>query len=191
MPFPPNQGTPPYRLLSLESLAEKCELIPFAFVRDAIDVWISIGRPGPDGFFGNYLRFVKEIFQKDIPIFKYEDFCTNPESVMKGICKLTGIPFHASFREYHRFRNVNGDVQTVSRGQQKRTITPLPRKIIPKPDILKIDQCRTMVMANEILGYPTSYHGVKREGQMGRLRRVMGNVLMKAGRVLERRDNRL
>ena len=86
MPYENNGWNPPNRLLTLEALEKKCEVIPFAFVRDSIDVWISHGSPAADDFFEQYLRYVETLCAKKIPIFKYEDFCKNPAVILRDLC---------------------------------------------------------------------------------------------------------
>jgi hypothetical protein len=153
----------PNRLLTLEALAGKCELTPFAFVRNAIDVWISLRCPEPQVFFPAYLRYVKAITERELPIFKYEDFCQNPEKVLRGICEVTGLEYTEAYKNYSQFDKVHGDIQILSRGRQQGSIKPLRRKLIAREKIAAVEQCPEMVEANRLLGYPTAYADVLRE----------------------------
>jgi hypothetical protein len=164
LPHRLNAHNPPHRLLTLEALAGRCELLTFAFVRDSIDVWISRGAPDANEFFGHYLKYVKAV--QGLPTFKYEDFCSNPARVIRQICDLTGLEYSESWRDYRSFKTVHGDVQTArpSRGRRQGTIGTLPRKRISRGLIAAVSQCHDMIKANELLGYPTSYHSVPREG---------------------------
>ncbi len=158
-PLPNNNQNPPNKLLALETLTEKCELKPFAFVRNAIDVWIS-RNVSLEEFSGPYLRYVKEILKYEIPILKYEDFCKNPDKTIKSICDYAGLEYSDSYKNYTSFQNVNGDVQVSehSRGIKQKEIKPLPRRRISRKKIKEVECNADMIQANELLGYSTSYH---------------------------------
>ncbi len=159
-----NKWNPPNSLLTLEMLKHKCEVLPFAFIRDAIDVWISRGISIED-FFGPYLRYIKAIREANIPIFKYEDFCRDPDKVMQQICECIHLEYSPSYRKYASFQNVNGDVQVRggSRGAKQRKIALLPRRYISKKKIEQVNRCKKMIEANTLMGYPVSYYAVPRE----------------------------
>src|SRR3990172_8738556 len=99
VPNPSNGFVPPGRLLTLEALDGRCEVVPFAFVRDAIDVWASrrssslIRREHMGVFFKCYLDYVREILRRKIRIFKYEDFCRDPAEVIKMISEHTELEY--------------------------------------------------------------------------------------------------
>lgn len=158
-PLPNNNQNPPNKLLALEALKRKCKLKPFAFVRNAIDVWIS-RNVSPEEFFGPYLRYVKEILKLEIPIFKYENFCENPDKVIRNICKYAGLKYNDSYKNYASFQNVNGDIQVseYSRGIKQKEIKLLPRKRISRKKIKKMECNAEMIQANKLLGYSTSYY---------------------------------
>jgi hypothetical protein len=162
-PFIKNNWNPPNKLLTLEQLSDKSEVISFAFVRNSIDVWISRGTPDVQLFFGQYLRYVNELINSNIKIFKYEEFCFNPQKVLYEICQFTGLEYSESFKNYSQFRQVNGDVQVLSRGQIQGKIKPLSRKLLAKDKIIAVNQCTEMIEANILLGYPPSYYDVNRE----------------------------
>lgn len=156
-----NGYNPPKRLLTLEITGEELDVKPFAFVRDAIDVWISRGTPPPGDFFPHYLDYVRAVLDTGQPVFRYEDFCLNPGAVLRAICKETGIEYDEGWRNYKSYENVNGDVQTPggSRGMRQDSISPLPRRPIPEHKIGALHGCREMMEANRLLGYPESYEG--------------------------------
>ena len=156
-----NNCNPANRFLTLEELEGKCNVIPFAFIRDSIDVWISRGTPKTEEFFDSYLSYVKEILDKDIQIFRYEDFCRNSELTIKNICSYTGLKYSDSYQNYASFENVNGDVQIKggSRGMKQDEIKLLPRKPLPKDKIIEVNRCEKMIEANRLLEYQDSYHG--------------------------------
>ena len=159
MPHSVNDFNPPNKLLTLEALRGKCHLIPFVFVRDAIDVWISRGTPPVDEFFKRYRRYIEAI--DDLPIFKYETFCRQPEEIINGICDLTGIKYSKAWSDFQEFETVHGDIQSsqVSRGVRQGKIQPMPRKRVPRERIQEVNNCQDMVTANKLLSYPTSFDG--------------------------------
>ncbi len=155
-----NNFTPPNKLLSIEKLKGQNKLRTFAFVRDSIDVWISRGMPLTQDFFTQYSLYIDELIKNDIKIFKYENFCKNPDLEMKKICMYIDIPYSDSYKKYNDFTNVSGDVQ----GKQKpRSIThtkirPVARKTIPLRKIFELNGCSQMRETNKLLGYKTSYY---------------------------------
>lgn len=160
VPYENNNWNPPNRLLTLETISKKWEVIPFAFIRDAIDVWISLGMPEIEQFSEYYLAYLNCIKDKKIKVFKYEEFCTAPKKIMKNICDFTGLEFSPHFiNSYKYFSKVSGDVQIKegSRGTKQRKIKRLPRGEIPEDKILEINRCKKIQFANEINCYPTTY----------------------------------
>jgi len=171
-PCAENKYKPPKKLMSLVELSKVCEVRPFAFVRDSIDVWISRNTPDLE-FFSEYLDYVQALISSKIPYFKYEDFCENPEDTFKQICSHLGVEYNDSFKEYQLFSYVNGDNQIISRGNQEKAIQVLPRKILPYPKIFKVNNCASMIEANCLLDYPTSYYGRKRESLVYKMLRKL------------------
>lgn len=185
VPHAHNDWNAPNRFLTLDALVGKCHLIPLALVRDAIDVWLSRGAPPVDQFFPNYLRFVRAIVEREMPIFRYEQFCRRPSVVIRQICQHTGLEYSDSYRNYASFLTVHGDVQTSggSRGVRQGAITLLPRRCLPTERIAEVDQCAEMVEANSLLGYQASYHQTlwQRLG-LNTIRTVLAQVPQKVSR---------
>jgi hypothetical protein len=165
VPHAYNEYAPPNRLLTLEALEGKCDLFPFAFVRDSIDAWISRGTPSADDFFRQYLCYIETVLEKELRIFKYEDFCRAPSDVIRGICEHTGLEYSNSYKSYASFQKVNGDVQILegSRGVKEGRIKLLRRRWLPRDKIVTVDRNIDMSRANALLGYPVSYSGVPHE----------------------------
>jgi len=158
IPMSQNNYQPPYKLLTLEALQGKCNISIFALVRNAIDVFLSQGA-AINNFAINYLRYVKVILDLGVPIFKYEDFCKSPQTILERICTLGGIKSSESFRTFSSFINVNGDIQVKgkSRGGRHKEIVILPRKRTFPIKIVKINNCEEIIKANKLLGYPPKY----------------------------------
>jgi len=158
-PVEENGYSPPLEFLTLREIPTSVDVVPFAFVRDAIDVWISRDMPEPADFFSNYLSYVKKILELDIPIFKYEEFCTDPANTLKAICAAVGLEFSDITNSYMKFRNVNGDIQIRSRGQARPEIRPLQRRKISRTSVRRLENSEAMVECNKLLGYSPKYSG--------------------------------
>lgn len=157
-PYESNNWAPPNRFLTIDALRGKSKLKTFAFVRNAIDVWLSRGKP--DQFFQYYLNYVQSLLDHKFKIFKYEDFCINPDHMISKLCNYIDVPFSDSYKNYAAFDKVNGDVQNKqgSRGVKQGTVGLLPRRRINnKEEIELLDRNPYMIEANRLLGYPTSY----------------------------------
>ena len=63
MPDKENDYNPSQRLLILEALKGKCKLIPFAFVRDAVDIYTS--------FLNKKTQFPKPVYKKPMSFFPF------------------------------------------------------------------------------------------------------------------------
>lgn len=150
---------PPNRFLTLDALRGRCDLHPFGFVRDSIDVWISRGTPDPEEFFLYYRCYIDALLSLDVPIFKYEEFCRDPRKVIQCICECARLEYSESFWQYASFKKVNGDVQVKggSRGMKRGNIAPLPPRLIDEDRIRVINNSEDMKEAKRLLDYPQSY----------------------------------
>lgn len=180
VPMQQNNYKAPYKFLAVESLEGSGNMAAFAFVRDAIDVFLSQGAE-IHSFSTNYLRYVKAIVDLKVPVFKYEDFCQSPETILKSICALGGINFSESFWNFPSFSNVNGDVQVKgkSRGGRHDKIVVLPRKRISAQKGKLINNCEELKEANELLGYPAKYEDVPIESLSSLLQRKYRSLVRK------------
>lgn len=84
-----NNYKPSKSLATLDAISKSFPVISFAFVRNSIDIWLSLNA-SPRTFYDKNLEFLyeltKSLIDKKIKIFKYEDFCINPVQEMKNIC---------------------------------------------------------------------------------------------------------
>ncbi len=128
-----NNFQPTKSLATLKILSKNFPVISFAFVRDPIDVWLSL-QDSPRTFYDKNLEFLhelsKSLIENKIKIFKYEDFCKEPIKEMKKICRHTKIKYNKLFLDYNNFTNVTGDIDLpdASRGIKQGKITLLPRR---------------------------------------------------------------
>lgn len=147
---------PPNSFLILDELEGKCNVRPFAFVRDGIDVYLSRG--SKLGWFAEaYLAYVSELVRLEIPVCKYEDFCLEPDRILKDICSYTDLPYADVFTQYSGFTTVHGDVQQNSRGAKQGRIAPLGRIEVSSQIVTAINESIDLREANKLLGYSPVY----------------------------------
>ena len=160
--FIPNMGIPleddrieleaANSFLILDELNGRCDVKPFTFVRDGIDAYLS--RKGKLYWFAEaYLRYAQELLNLGIPIYKYEDFCLDPERVLKDICLYAGLPYADVLTTYGEFTTVHGDVQADSRGNMQNKIISLPRLEVSSKLMEIVNNCVDLREANKSLGY--------------------------------------
>lgn len=132
---------------------------PFAFVRNAKDVWLSM-RDSTKDFHDKNLnglyKFTEKIIENRIKIFKYEDFCLNPAQEMKKICAYTNLNYTDSFLEdFVTNLKVTGDINQMetSRGFTQNKILLLKRRQANKEDLLEIKTQTLADQINHLLAY--------------------------------------
>ena len=106
---PDNNYNPPNKFLTIEKLNNQ-NINIFAFIRDAIDVWISRGMPDTETFYSEYYEYLKELLRLKVPIFKYETFTRRPRVTLRKICNTIDVPYDKSiFWDCLNYKKVNGD----------------------------------------------------------------------------------
>ena len=157
VPCAHNKYNPPCSIQTIK-LSTDMGFTSFAFVRNAIDVWLSM-KYSPKKFFDPSLlhlyEFIKELKNKKVMMFKYEDFCSNPDIVMKKICAYLHMKYSDNYKNYNNEWRVNGDVvyKNTSRGILAGSILLLSRREITA-DIANFIKKHTYAKnINDILGY--------------------------------------
>lgn len=150
----------PSSALALSNILKKAKINKkeFAFVRNAKDVWLSMyasNKPFHDRQLNYLHKFIKTIKEKNIKIFKYEDFCSNPILEMKKMCKYLNIPYSPLFLNYNLSSKATGDIDSPSpsRGIKIGKIALLPRRDVPKEIIEEIENSTKANQINEMLDY--------------------------------------
>jgi hypothetical protein len=148
-----NNHQPKNKFSILKSLEGIGPVKPLAFVRNAIDVWISRGCPPK--FSEGYLLFSECIVRGKIPFLKYEDFCNNPENVLMEASKSwehEPFIYEARFIQYNK---VTGDnlMDFGSRGKGENSIKSFNRKPIPPTLFNKLKKDELLHKSNLLLGY--------------------------------------
>lgn len=156
-----NYNNPPYKSVNLELLEKRFDVRKIAFVRDSIDVYLSRGVK-INKFSRYYLKYVQFLLANKIKIFKYEDFCINPEKELDEILKELNITENGA-KTLKLFSNkVVGDIN-FSRGNQLDTIVVLPRKYTTFFNKYKINNDLDLNYSNKLLNYPTYYESCESE----------------------------
>lgn len=153
-----NNFKPSKSLATLDAISESFPVISFAFVRNSIDIWLSLNA-SPRTFYDKNLEylynFISVLIDRKIKIFRYEDFCLDPEQEMKSICHYVGLGYDDQFMNYSNCFNVTGDIDLPkhSRGiKQGKICLPLRRKV--SVDILnKINFDTKAKEINKLLDY--------------------------------------
>lgn len=161
--FTPNKlnGFSPSLVSStMEGLSGNVEMNVLAFVRDAIDVYLSRGKDLGE-FSVTYLNYVNYLKRNGIPILKYEDFCQNPEVIYNALSIEKHADQDIALADSER---VTGDIQGLSRGNLNDKPIEIKRRYASISLRKKINSNMCIAYANKALGYPELYGGKKCEG---------------------------
>lgn len=158
LPNPTNQYNPSGKLNTYQLLKAHFPVDTICFVRDAIDVWIS--RDCPPNFSKHYLDYVTHLLALNVPVFKYESFCNQPNLELEKICQTLELSFDDSvLNTFYTNQKVTGDNQmdAPSRGILLQSIKPLKRKRIA--NYLQNQQVNDskLKLANSLLNYAIEY----------------------------------
>jgi hypothetical protein len=168
-----------HRFSTLEALARvDLPVVPFAFVRDAIDVWLSQRLP-LETFAPAYAAFAERLRSRGLPVFHYEDLCETPERFEARLCGFLGLRRREGSGDLGSRERVNGDVQLgrASRGFGLNAPARLSRKPASADEIEALEACDALRRANEALGYAHRYGDTRRETAAERVLRRIRNRL--------------
>lgn len=128
-----NNFKPSKTLATFKAMTEAFPVVPFALVRNAVDIWLSM-EASPRTFYDKDLTYLYELSsclkKNKITTYKYEDFCENPSKTIESICKLTGLEYSDSFNNFNSYKKVTGDIDLpeFSRRIENKNIEPVPRR---------------------------------------------------------------
>jgi hypothetical protein len=117
----------------IELLQDDFQIRGAVTVRHPLDSYLSLDRLNWASFTPKtfeeycrrYLAFL-EIYQTS-PLFKYEDFVADPETVTQAICTALALPFDAGFTDISSLVHLSGDS-----GRTGGRISARPRREIPE-----------------------------------------------------------
>ena len=154
-----NNWKPKYKFSLIDEIGEISSIKTFAFVRNAIDIYLSLGVKNIETFSSEYLLYVNELCKAGIKYIKYEDFVIDPINTMKEICNLTTLEYSNKVLDFQKNDKITGDNQlgNVSRGYNLFSIKKLPRKWVNYKKRNLIDKNKDLQEANRLLGYKVYY----------------------------------
>ena len=164
-------STPSLQLSTLKCLEQATEVKAVAFVRNAIDVWISRGCPPIQEFTSSYLIYVEQLRREKIDFFRYEDFCVDHQRTIRKMFEKLMLPPPTFSDKLGARDKVSGDVQFLSRGNWRGKVSTLGRKRLDRHQrrLLEEHRCE-FERINKPFGYPSGYYDVPRESLLGVLR---------------------
>jgi len=166
-----NNFAPINSFSTLDALKVVLPVKPIAFVRNAFDVWISRGCP--PHFSKGYLNYVNALLELDAPIYRYEDFCEDPQRIIQAVCEKTGLPYSKLlFNNLSENKKITGDVdlKNPSRGNRQDSIVHLKRKRLPQFLIKKALSDPFLSEANALLEYSTDFYDAEFESEQSLLK---------------------
>jgi len=159
MPCGLNDQKPVGVCSTYEMLKSKVPVRIIAFVRDSIDVYLSLRDAHPDisDFMLHYNNYIDYLCKNHIDCVKYEDFCRSPHEVGLSICEKLLLPPVTNLNvKLERNARLTGDT-LVSRGNVSSDILILNRKYISRTLRNRLNKNIFMKRANEALAYPITY----------------------------------
>jgi hypothetical protein len=104
-----------------------------ATVRDPVETYVSMlnnrfRELGFEDYCNRWLAFVD--CYSDRPIYRYEDFCNDPDGVIAKMCDDLRIPFDPHFRSRIGNRALTGDSGRSSNDVAVRTPKPIPSELL-------------------------------------------------------------
>lgn len=148
-----------------EGLQSRLNLRVVAFVRNAIDVYLS--RTADLGEFAiTYLNYCNYLKRNNIILVKYEEFC---ENILLVNDILGDNSLNDSELTLAKQSRVTGDIQGLSRGNMKKNPVKMKRRYAGFSERKKIDSSTVLHKSNERLEYFGGYSSVERENILNHL----------------------
>lgn len=83
--------------------------------------WVHFAPKTFNEYCNRYLRFIKQ--NKDVPLYRYEDFVNDPQMQMRRICEALELPFNEDFQDVFDLNAMSGDS-----GRSSNIISKLERR---------------------------------------------------------------
>lgn len=153
-----NNNSPPMSFQFLEILNQNFDVMPFAFVRDGIDVYLSRKNIDINKFEKSYTNFLEKIISAKFRVFKYEDLVSDKSKFLKEFSKFLDVKNIYDLINLSNYPST-GDSQLGirSRGQRENSIVKLPRKLCSLSKIKEINNATLLLKWNRKLGYQLGY----------------------------------
>lgn len=114
-----------------ELVAARFSVLSVVTVRNPVDSYLSLRANNwvhytPDNFDEYCRRYIAFLHAyQEVPIFRYEDFVADPESVMAKICGALELPFNVEFPDLfdvHRLTGDSGRSGTIIKERVRRSV---------------------------------------------------------------------
>lgn len=153
------QNKPSFSFDTYKMFKGEVPITTFALVRNAVDVWISMGRKAVDEFIVPYEMYISQLLDLKIPWYRYEDFVREPANVMHTICDQLQINYSDNFLVDFNNNKALGDTYVSDNYRtQKKKIQPQQRKPITPVDLYQFSQQKVKFLnVNKPFGYQTTY----------------------------------
>ena len=153
-------------------LKELTDFECIAFLRNAIDVQLSL-KGNIDTFQSSYLNYIKELYNLNIAIFKYEDLINSPLNFFSNLSTKLSFEF-SSMVNLNDSNKVTGDGYSnkTTRGELQSSPIKLKRKYAFPWEEYNINKSEQLIKANNLVGYSTSYRDEKCESLLNYLKRI-------------------
>lgn len=136
-------------------LSTRGNVLSVITVRDPIDTYASLcehgwhkGVGGFDEYCTRYLIFLKDY--SGASVIKYEDFCKEPEVVMRKICVCLDLDYNPRFLDIFSNVKLTGD---SGRGRSMKIIRPLGKRVISDALIEESEHSSSYKELKDCLGY--------------------------------------
>ena len=139
-----------------ELLRETYDLRSVVTVRDPIDSYLSLRKNNWEHFlptgFDEYCRRMLVFLDDhaDVPIFRYEDFVTDPQSVCAALCTALSLPFNPDFPQLMAAISISGDS-----GRKGTNLELRPRRRVSEEFAKEVHDSQHHAPLAKRLGYPT------------------------------------
>ncbi|MDF1809496.1 MAG: hypothetical protein P1U42_07360 [Phycisphaerales bacterium] len=136
------------------------ELKTATTVRHPIDQYLSLlqipfvsSKLSFDCYIHGCFKFAQ--FANEHGFYRYEDFTSNPDSVLQSLCEDLDLEYDGSYKQkWFSYTKITGDTQqAIGRGATKKTIESFDRKPIADDVIAKFRANSEYQQACELLGY--------------------------------------
>lgn len=131
-----------YRVLSLITVRHPLD----SFLALGVQDWLRIEPPTLQEYARRYGVFLDHY--AEVPLLRYEDFVTDPESSMQRVCGLLELSYNPEFREMFPVIALSGDS-----GRQGSEIAPRPRREVPQDVATEAARSESYVALCARLGY--------------------------------------
>jgi hypothetical protein len=153
----PSNMHPPNKLSLRNCLKDQFDIYSVLTVRNPVDSYASLcannwnyGKLNIDEYASQVLLMIRQYDDCGIPVYRYEDFCADPEGTIVSICEKLEIVYNPRFLESYQSHSMTGD---SGRARNFATIKPIPRREMDPELVDRATQSRSVKAVAARLGY--------------------------------------